>query len=474
MEGVTLEFRKAWHDLSKMKIDWQSLGRRSLPFVAASALSTGALILWKQQVPPKADLLAASCTFRCAADTLPGVAERLRSAGAEAAEVAALRLAARRLRGPIERDLMRCQLEERKLHQIQDVRALYARLVEEWRQAGFFREPLEAKRPRAANSGIDLVTQIDESYGRDIGSEVPLCLLAETEKVDADPASVPRLLPPEEWSAAADALERHGVAVLRGMLTLKEVGELRERVHLHSSAMDIARSRCPPEAVPVREFNHEALQAEDEELEPFMSAPGRQHYYLRGRIFEQAVRAAQRAAIPLVWEVLCRQHTAAGFLQTTKPYVSEVQLMTSDPCATDQFWHMDNTAPGLTLVVPLTAVPEDMGATLVLPGSHRLFGQELGLFAKTRAFMSSLLLANSRPAVTLDPGDAFLYDSRLLHRTAANRRYDRMAAVLVFRYDYERPPGIGLLGSQLFSWCGNCLSGFHRFYCRLPGPLDSS
>ncbi|CAE7260222.1 unnamed protein product, partial [Symbiodinium necroappetens] len=411
----------------------------------------------------------------CAADTkLPGsVAERLRSAGAEAAEVEALRLAARRLRGPIERDLMRCQLEERKLQQIQDVRALYARFVEEWRQAGFFREPLEAKRPRAANSGIDLVTQIDESYGRDIGSEVPLCLLAEKEKVGTDPASVPRFLPPEEWSAAADALERHGVAVLRGMLTLKEVGELRERVHLHSSAMDIARSRCPPEAVPVREFKPEALQAEDEELEPFMSAPGRQHYYLRGRVFEQAVQAAQRAAMPLVWEVLCRQHSAAGFLQTTKPYVSEVQLMTSDPCATDQFWHMDNTAPGLTLVVPLTAVPEDMGATLVLPGSHRLFGQELGLFSKTRASLSSLLLASSRPAVTLEPGDAFLYDSRLLHRTAANRRYDRMAAVLVFRYDYERPPGIGLLGSQLFSWCGNFLSGFHRFYCRLPGPLDS-
>ncbi|CAE7397866.1 unnamed protein product [Symbiodinium natans] len=471
MEGVTLEFRKAWHDLTKMKIDWQNLGRRSLPLVAASALSTGALILWKQQVPPKGDLLAASCTFRCTADSrLSGsVVEQLREAGAGAAEVAALRRAAQRLRGPIERDLMRAQLEAEKL---QDKRHLYVQLVEEWRQAGFFQEPLEAKRPRAANVGIDLVTQIDESYGRDIGSEVPLCLLEE--KAGSDPASVRRSLTPEEWQAAADALEVHGVAILKGMLTLKEVGELRGQVHLHSSAMDIARSRGPPEAVPVREFKAEALQAEDEELEPYMSAPGRQHYYLRGRVFEEAVQAAQRAAMPLVWEVLCRQHAAAGYPLTKRPYVSEVQLMTSDPCAVDQFWHMDNIAPGLTLVVPLTAVPEDMGATLLLPGSHHCVGQEQGVVSKARAFLRSMLSANSRPAVTLELGDALLYDSRLLHRTAANRRYDRMAAVLVFRYDYDRPPGIGLLASQLYSWWGNALSGFHRFYCRLPGPVDAS
>ena len=55
---------------------------------------------------------------------------------------------------------------------------------------------------------------------------------------------------------------------------------------------------------------------------------------------------------------------------------------------------MDNKAPGLTLVVPLTAVPEaaalfavlervcqisfaqDMGATLLLPGSHHFFAQD--------------------------------------------------------------------------------------------------
>eukprot|EP00435_Cladocopium_sp_Y103_P075387 s7_g57.t1 len=41
-----------------------------------------------------------------------------------------------------------------------------------------------------------------------------------------------------------------------------------------------------------------------------------------------------------------------------------------------RFWHVDNAASGVTLIVPLTPVPEDMGATLLLPGSHQLFGQD--------------------------------------------------------------------------------------------------
>ena len=74
---------------------------------------------------------------------------------------------------------------------------------QEWTLRGYFKEPETVKRPREAFPGIDLITQVgfgprcasklwpfqvkrrskasffqvDESYGRDIGSEVPLCLL---------------------------------------------------------------------------------------------------------------------------------------------------------------------------------------------------------------------------------------------------------------------------------------------------------
>ena len=39
------------------------------------------------------------------------------------------------------------------------------------------------------------------------------------------------------------------------------------------------------------------------------------------------------------------------------PYLSEVQLAICDPLAEAQFWHKDNAAHGLTVLVPLTNMP---------------------------------------------------------------------------------------------------------------------
>ncbi|CAJ1401824.1 unnamed protein product [Effrenium voratum] len=461
MEGVALEFRRAWHDLLYGKADWRSLGRRAAPLAAAAALGTGFLYVRKQQAPPEGDFLA-TCTYRCNASDFGGaLSKHLPKAQAQ---IDALQRAARRLRGPIERDLMIAKLKEAQ----DDAASIMERLLEDWKRAGYFDEPLTAQRPRPAFPGIDLVTQVDESYGRDIGSEVPLCLLKDTRDV-----SIPRTLSPEDWQAARDALETHGAVVLRDLISSNQVGKLRKHMHLHSSALDLARSKCPPEIAPVREFSAAPFQDEDEDLEPVVSTPGRQHFCLRGRAFEKAVEEAQAGAMPLVWEALCRQRATAGLSQTARPYVSEVQLMVSDPCAVDQFWHVDNASSGLTLVVPLTAIPQEMGATLLLPGSHHLFKQE-SIPSRVAAFFASLLSANGQPAVVLAAGDALLYDSRLLHRTAANRRYDRTAAVLVFRYDFERPPGMGLAAAQIWSWTGNLLSGVHRFYGKMPGQAKTA
>lgn len=190
--------------------------------------------------------------------------------------------------------------------------AVVQRLVAEWQEAGYFAEPLTVKRPREAFPGIDLISQVDESYGRDIGSEVPLCLLEDGHAV--------RSLSPEDWMAASDSLEVHGAVVLRELISTEQVMRLRERMHLQSSQLDLAK--CKGGVPPIREFNSKPLQAEDEDLEPHMSTPGRKHFYLRGRIFEQQVAEAQAGAMPLVWEHLLKQ----GAPQGLKPYLSEVQL----------------------------------------------------------------------------------------------------------------------------------------------------
>ncbi|CAL1148607.1 unnamed protein product [Cladocopium goreaui] len=117
-----------------------------------------------------------------------------------------------------------------------------------------------------------------------------------------------------------------------------EVGQLRARLHLQSSMLDLARCKGSPHAAPVREFSAKPLQAEDEDLEPFVSTPGRQHFYLRGRIFEEAVASAQAGAMPLVWEHLCRQQAARQDMEAMRPYISEVGAChghaTSDKCYT--------------------------------------------------------------------------------------------------------------------------------------------
>eukprot|EP00435_Cladocopium_sp_Y103_P000559 s7171_g1.t1 len=57
---------------------------------------------------------------------------------------------------------------------------------------------------------------------------------------------------------------------------------------------------------------------------------------LRVSIRLEAVASAQAGALPLVWEHLCRQQVARRDMEAMRPYISEVQLMVSDPCAADQ------------------------------------------------------------------------------------------------------------------------------------------
>ncbi|CAK8995291.1 Ankyrin-3 (ANK-3) (Ankyrin-G) [Durusdinium trenchii] len=51
-------------------------------------------------------------------------------------------------------------------------------------------------------------------------------------------------------------------------------------------------------------------------------------------------------------------------------YLSECQLLVSDPGAVNQIWHCDNLQPGLTMILPLTDVDEELGPTHLLPGPN--------------------------------------------------------------------------------------------------------
>merc|ERR1712038_1073651 len=142
-------------------------------------------------------------------------------------------------------------------------------------------EPVERRKPRGRKD-VDLVTQMDESYGRDIGCEVPLCLLHEQEAVSAK--NDIRCLGAVEWIAATEALEAHGVVLLRGLVPLPQVRELRSRLHMHSSALD--RARNTTDLSPVREYDFGPLHDEDPELDAAISTPGHRHVNFRGHPLE--------------------------------------------------------------------------------------------------------------------------------------------------------------------------------------------
>lgn len=187
----------------------------------------------------------------------------------------------------------------------------------------------------------------------------------------------------------------------------------------------------------------------------------------------------QAGIMPLVWDYMEKSASAAGLKPGQRPYLSEVQLLISDPCAVGQFWHTDNTSgPGLTVVLPLTSVPAEIGANCFLPGSHHLFGaaanHDPGFVSRVGAFVSSALSVEGTQVGAMGAGDALIYDSRLMHYNAANRLYDRTCVAVVFRYDYERPPGMGFVGAQLTSWFGNILGNILKVYTALPGSKVAS
>jgi len=238
--------------------------------------------------------------------------------------------------------------------------------------------------------------------------------------------------------------------------------------------------------LPIREFNSEPLLKEDPNIEERCSSRGRRHFYVRNRSAGEALKDLQAGVLPLAWEWLvafagcaqerqCKQASSAEKSQdlasapmTRLPYISETQILVAEPSAQKQFWHMDNSAPGLTLFIPLTDIPSDAGPTVFLPGTHHFFDREIGYITRAKRFCRSFLVSCGTIEGAVSAGDAILYDSRVIHYSSANRRLDRCCVAVVFRYDFERPPGLGVFGTQLVAWTGSILDLIQRFYGQLP------
>ena len=138
----------------------------------------------------------------------------------------------------------------------------------------------------------------------------------------------------------------------------------------------------------------------------------------------------------------------AYFDGVTEYHLSEIQLLVTKPGCSSQFFHVDNAARGVTVIVALTDVDHEIGPTRLLTGSHMLWtleGEFIGLAEIWRQFsQSSIAVVDA----VLAPGSAVVFDSRTIHRGLQNES-SRTRTMLVLRWDLDErpPPGVGMFGT---------------------------
>eukprot|EP01043_Picozoa_sp_COSAG02_P015163 COSAG02_NODE_639_length_19078_cov_9.380262_15_plen_362_part_00 len=216
---------------------------------------------------------------------------------------------------------------------------------------------------------------------------------------------------------------------------------------------------------------------------------GRVHSDLMDAPERQAVEQLCEGLIPLVEEFFSSgengRHTSRSEQNESKGtrcwYLSQLQFVDAMPGCASQFWHCDNTARGLTFLIPLVPTTAENGPTELFPSSHRIWqssasdandgggeeppgSDELGSPAATGAAMKSFLnlistaqLQDVAPVrAMVGPGAAIIYDSRTLHRGRTNLTSARRPA-LVLRYDMlsTPPPGMGAVATSMVRVVGD-------------------
>jgi len=410
MAGLFAEFRQLFKELGDVGTIKRRAGALVLPVSSVSGVTVVGLCLHKHVIAPDIGPSAAPeekqivpTIEKHAKIELPSdVAEKVRAVA--------------RIGCPVEIDCLRA------LRAGADFPGAVEDLLPIWEGAGYFKE--ESTERTIDTLLMDSKTE-KFTYGKDIYCEVPTQKAFDGEFVTWDEKSVQRGL---------DILEDLGYLIVPQTVSKDIIKRVRDTLggglNLRSNTFEITSYNGP-------------------EVQCDLQTPslGRRHFLVRENTsLVPELNALYASITPLIQAYLSKHRSQ------TKPYLSEMQVVVTDPLSVDQFWHRDNITPGLTVIIPLTPVPHAIGLTNMLPYSHR----------------NGLNSIVGETATPLRIGDALMYDARILHRGTKNETYNRTRVAVVFRFDFEPPPGQGFTMTAINAMLGRILSGLGKIRNLIP------
>ncbi|KAF4716032.1 hypothetical protein FOZ62_007304, partial [Perkinsus olseni] len=247
---------------------------------------------------------------------------------------------------------------------------IYDLLVRRWSENRVF-DPIFRRVPRSIDGSV--------MYGYDVGSPVPNIL---TQPVPEGT----RTLDAHEEQKALELLKDDGFVRVSNLIDLDVIKSVRDKLHV----------KCPKvyqrgeewEEMTTQEVDTEDVEEGDEECFVVDSANGRRHYLIRRSQYEALAHGVLRGIMPLIYRYMEAERSDTLLAKgsdapkdTTTPfkdilpevqpvikddgsgpdlissvaprlYISDMQMVVANPVAQGQFWHLDNGAGGLTVVVP--------------------------------------------------------------------------------------------------------------------------
>lgn len=301
------------------------------------------------------------------------------------------------------------------------------KLVDHWIANNYFNSNLYPNREAFGSR------QTSEAIGVDIGSTVGSALSDD---------SLLQILPGDAIRAALVPLQQFGFVQIKDALSF--------------SALATLRAFFGVTGKPSGEIGSELL-TKDANISHSRASANRLQLVLRGSKVEDITACIHSAITPLITSYYDRRGVQARLVLT------DIRLVVVDHAAHHLPWTAYNPRGGFSVMIPLQSNDRRSGSQAFLPGSHILLETSMNIFRRTYMFFQRYIPFKRATEITelssdgtWKPGDAFVFDNRLLIRGTANDLF-RSGSYILAKYETVD------VGPEVFFLRGKVLFRFAQF-----------